>query len=60
MPQGTKLDEKYVLNTDTKYTDNDNHYVFVGYTASCLHYNKSMAKWELRVRTDTDTWYAPR
>ena len=56
LPQGTTLDEKYVLNTDTNYTNNDNHYVLVGYTASLMHHIKSMSKWELRVRTDTETW----
>ena len=45
-----------MLNTDTNYTNNDNHYVLVGYTGSWLHYSKSLAKWELKVRTDTETW----
>ena len=57
MPPGTTLDEKYVLNTDANYTVDDNHYVLVGYTASWLHHDKSTARWELRVRTDSNTWH---
>ena len=55
LPPGTTIDEKYVLNTDTNYTNNDNHYVLVGYTATHIHYDKVMARWEVKVRTDPET-----